>query len=187
MDALGFMFYGGSPRHVSAEAAALMSKFLPPFISKVGVFVNPTEQEVRSTLAVCPLDVLQFHGDETPEFCDRFNVPVIKAFRIRDCNSLPRLESFPVHAWLLDAYVEGTLGGTGKTFNWDLAAEAVRMGRPVVLAGGLNPSNVAEAVGRVRPYAVDVSSGVEISPGLKDPDQIRAIVGEVRHANHLPR
>lgn len=181
-DALGFMFYPGSVRCVSEEAAAAIGRRLPPFVLRVGVFVDAAEEHIRAVAARCGLGALQFHGSESAEFCRRFALPVIKAFRIRGPESLPALRTYDTAAWLLDSYVTGQWGGTGATFNWDLAAEAVGWGRPVILAGGLTPDNVAAAVQRVRPYAVDVSSGVESAPGRKDPVRMRAFVAAVRAA-----
>ncbi len=181
-DALGFMFYPGSARCVSEETAAAICRRLPPFVLRVGVFVDAPEEQIRAVAARCGLGALQFHGGESAEFCRRFALPVIKAFRIRGPESLPALRAYDTAAWLLDSSVAGQWGGTGTTFNWDLAAEAVGWGHPVILAGGLTPDNVAGAVRRVRPYAVDVSSGVETAPGRKDPARMRAFVAAVRMA-----
>lgn len=175
-DALGLMFYEKSPRHVAMKAAAAISRALPPFVIKVGVFVNAPEDLVLQAIAECGLNILQFHGDETPEYCGQFPVMTIKAFRIRNAESLKALPDYPTDAWLLDACVADKLGGTGERFNWDLAVEAQKLGKPIFLAGGLTPENVAEAVRRVRPYAVDVSSGVEASPGKKDLQKMKAFV-----------
>ena len=180
-DALGFMFYERSSRHLVPEKAAAIIASLPPFVSKVGVFVNAPEATVREITTRCGLDTLQFHGDETPEFCRRFApLKVIKAFRIRDEHSLKSLEQFTTDAWLLDSYLPDQAGGTGVAFNWELAAQAREAGRPVVLAGGLNPENIAEAIHQVWPYAVDVSSGVESAPGRKDARLMRAFIAAVR-------
>jgi phosphoribosylanthranilate isomerase len=181
-DALGFMFYRQSPRCLFLDQAAGIIRGLPPFVARVGVFVNPTEDEVRQAVSRCDLDTLQFHGEETPEFCLRFGRSVIKAFRIRDAASLQILRDYPVTAWLLDSYVPGQLGGTGAKFNWDLAVAAAQGGRPVILAGGLTPENVADALRQVRPYAVDVSSGVESAPGRKDAGKMRAFVQAAKSA-----
>ena len=179
-DALGFMFYVSSPRCVNHERAAQIIRELPPFVARVGVFVNPTEAEVREAIARCGLDTLQFHGEETPEFCRKFGLKVIKAFRIRDAASLQATGAYSGEAWLLDSYVAGQLGGTGSRFNWDLAVEAVRSRRPVILAGGLTPENAAEAVRQVRPYGLDVSSGVESAPGLKDAAKVHAFIAAAK-------
>lgn len=175
-DAIGLNFYEGSPRHVTIPAAAQISRELPPHIIKVGVFVNAEEALVRRAIAECGLNIVQFHGDEPPEFCALFPIMTIKAFRVRDADSLATLPDYPTDAWLLDAFVADKHGGTGATFNWDLAAQAKKLGRPIFLAGGLTPENVAEAIRHVQPYAVDVSSGVESSPGKKDPKKVREFI-----------
>ena len=181
-DALGFMFYEPSARHVTVEAAAAIARRLPPFVARVGVFVNAGEDFIRRALELCGLNTLQFHGEEPPEFCARFSLPQIKAFRIRDEASLQDCRRYPNQAWLLDSFVSGQPGGTGATFNWDLAVRAGEWNRGVILAGGLTLENVAAAVHRVRPYAVDVSSGVESRPGHKDPDRVRAFIQSAKAA-----
>ena len=179
-DALGFVFYEKSPRFVSMKTAAEISSALPPFITRAGVFVNPTGELVLKAIAECGLSLLQFHGDEPPEFCMQFGLMSMKAFRIRDAGSLKELPKYKTDAWLLDAYSSDTLGGTGAVFNWDLAVEAQKAGRPIFLAGGLTPENVADAVRRVRPFGVDVSSGVESSPGKKDHAKVRAFINAAK-------
>src|SRR5688572_10290305 len=166
-DALGFMLFEGSPRNVKLPNLAGLLRGLPPFVARVGVFVNPKDDAVRQAIEA-GIDTLQFHGDETPEFCQSFSLPVYKAFRIQDATSLQQLTRYDTNAWLLDAYVAGKQGGTGHSFNWDLAVTAKGLGRPIILAGGLTPDNVAQAVSKVAPYGVDVSSGVESAPGRKD-------------------
>jgi phosphoribosylanthranilate isomerase len=182
-DALGLNFYEKSPRHISLEAAAEISRQLPPFVLRVGVFVDAPEEFVLRAIAECGLTMLQFHGDEPPEFCARFGLMSMKAFRIRDEKSLAELPRFQTDAYLLDAYSPEARGGTGEKFNWDLAVEAQKFGRPIFLAGGLTPENVADAVRKVRPFGVDVSSGVESSPGKKNHAKIRAFIAAVRHAD----
>ena len=181
-DMIGLMFYEKSPRHVSLETAVEISRALPPFVLKVGVFVNPTEELVLRAIADCGVTLLQFHGDEPPEFCTQFGMMSMKAFRIRDAASLSALPNYNTEAYLLDAYSADALGGTGAKFNWELAIEAKKFGRLIVLAGGLTPENVAEAVRQVQPFGVDVSSGVEVSPGKKDPAKVRAFIAGVRNA-----
>ena len=170
----------GSPRHVSPRVAAAIIRELPPLIAKVGVFVNPAPDFVRAASATSGLDTLQFHGEEPPAFCAQFGLKVIKAFRIRDRASLQECQNYPDHAWLLDSYVAGAHGGTGAIYDWNIAAEATQLSRRVILAGGLKVETVAEAVRLVRPYAVDVSSGVEAAPGRKDAARVRAFVRAVR-------
>lgn len=181
-DALGFVFCEQSPRTVSLEAAAGIIRQLPPSVVKVGVFVNAGEEFVRRAIAECGLNLLQFHGDESPAYCLQFQLMAMKAFRIRDAASLQALKEYRTDAWLLDSYAPGKLGGTGEKFNWDLAVEAQKLGRPIFLAGGLNPENVADAVRCVRPYAVDVSSGVEKAPGKKDHTRVSAFIQAAKSA-----
>ena len=181
-DALGFVFWEQSPRRVSLEAAAGIIRALPPFIVKVGVFVNAPEELVYRAISECGLSLLQFHGDETPDYCLQFGLMSMKAFRIRDAESLRALAAYRTEAWLLDAFSAEEPGGTGERFNWDLAVQARELGRPIFLAGGLTPENVVEAVRKVRPYAVDVSSGVESAPGKKDPAKVEAFIRAVKEA-----
>ncbi|HOX58814.1 MAG TPA: phosphoribosylanthranilate isomerase [Candidatus Paceibacterota bacterium] len=181
-DALGFVFYDRSPRDVSVEAAAGIVRQLPPFIIKVGVFVNAPEDLVVRAARECGLNLLQFHGEEPPDYCVQFGLMSMKAFRIRDATSLEGVRDFHTDAWLLDAYTPGKPGGTGETFNWDLALQAREWGRPIFLAGGLTPENVAQAVQRAQPYAVDVSSGVESAPGRKDHAKVKAFIQAAKAA-----
>lgn len=185
-DALGFIFYEPSPRHLSLPAAAEIIRAVPPFVAKVGVFVDAEAAFIQRAVAECGLDTVQLHGAEPPEFCRQFAVPVIKAFRIRDRDSLRALPAYDTVAWLLDSFVPGKPGGTGAQFNWDLAAEAKKLGCPIILAGGLTPENVAAAVAKVRPYAVDVSSGVESAPGRKDEAKVRAFIAAAKAAAGAP-
>jgi phosphoribosylanthranilate isomerase len=179
-DALGFIFYDQSPRWIQPGDAAKIIRELPPLVAKVGVFVNPPEETVRQTIRESGIDTLQFHGDESPEFCRRFALKVIKAFRVRDEQSLHQMPEYKQEAWLLDTYVAGKLGGSGEQFNWELACQAVKLSQQVILAGGLTPQNVALAVRQVRPFAVDVSSGVEVAPGQKDHRKIQEFITIVR-------
>lgn len=180
-DAIGLMLWGQSKRFVTNAQAAEIVRSLPPFISKVGVFVDATAGEVFRAIEEIGLDTVQLHGAETPEFCRQFKaVKVMKAFRVKDASSLVTLTDYDTDAWLLDSYVAGQRGGTGAVFNWDLAVQAKDSGKPIVLAGGLTPENIAEAVHEVWPYAVDVSSGVESAPGKKDAEMIRQFVAGVR-------
>jgi len=180
-DALGFMFSELSPRCLKRDVAAKIIRELPPFVAKVGVFVNAAEEVVRQTIAQCGIDTLQLHGEETPEYCRKFSpMKVMKAFRMKDASVLKQLSVYDVDAWLLDSWVPGKAGGTGERFNWDLAVYAKESARPIVLAGGLKPENVAQAVHQVWPYAVDVSSGVEESVGKKSHAAMRNFVSAVR-------
>ena len=181
-DVLGLNFYEKSPRHVSVKTAAEISRQLAPFTMRAGVFVNPSADLVLRAIGDCGLSLLQFHGDEPPEFCTQFGLMSLKAFRIRDAGSLKQLPEFQTDAWLLDAYSSEALGGTGERFNCDLAIEAQKFGKPVFLAGGLTPENVADAVRKVKPFGVDVSSGVESAPGKKDAAKVRAFIQAVREA-----
>ena len=175
-DLLGFVFHGPSPRHVTLEQAAAIARIVPPFVVRVGLFVNAPEELVSEAMSACGLQLLQFHSDETPAYCRQFPAMSMKAFRVKDAETIRTLSDYPTDAWLLDAFVPGQHGGTGHSFNWDLAIEAVKLGKPVFLAGGLTPENVAAAVRRVQPYGVDVSSGVESAPGKKDHAKLRAFI-----------
>jgi phosphoribosylanthranilate isomerase len=183
-DVVGLMFYEKSPRHISLETAGEISHALPPFVLRAGVFVNPSEELVMEAIARCGLNLLQFHGDETPEFCTQFGIMSMKAFRIRDAASLAALPKYPTEAYLLDAFSAEALGGTGEKFNWDLAIEAKKFGKPIFLAGGLTPENVAEAVAKVQPFGVDVSSGVESAPGKKDAAKVRAFIAAAKSVEY---
>jgi phosphoribosylanthranilate isomerase len=179
-DALGFMFFENSKRNLSPSTAAEIIRELPPFISKVGVFVNPTKDFVRAAMETSGIDTLQFHGEEPPQFCAQFGLKVIKAFRIRDRDTLRDCLHYRDYAWLLDSYVAGEQGGTGVAFNWDVAVEATKLSRMIILAGGLKVNTVADAVRQVQPFAVDVSSGVESAPGNKDHAKIREFIAAVK-------
>jgi phosphoribosylanthranilate isomerase len=181
-DALGFVFYPPSPRCVTPEQAEHIIRELPPFVITVGLFVDAPLETVNDIAAWCRLDRIQLHGHEPPDFCSRVKQPVIKAFRIRNVESLTSLPNYRVAAYLLDAYVEGALpGGTGASFAWELAAQAKPYG-PVILAGGLTPENVEAAVTQIRPYGVDVSTGVERAPGFKDQRKVRDFIARAKAA-----
>ena len=179
-DMIGLNFYEGSPRHVTPARAAEIARALPPFVLRVGVFVDPAEELVLRALGECNLNLLQFHGGEPSDFCTQFGVMSVKAVRVRDAESLQTLADFHTDAFLLDAHSKAGLGGTGEKFNWGLAVAAQKFGRPIFLAGGLTPENVADAVRQVRPFAVDVSSGVESAPGKKDVAKVRAFIAEAK-------
>jgi phosphoribosylanthranilate isomerase len=182
-DALGFNYYEKSPRFISLKTAAEISKQLPPFVMRVGVFVNAPADFVLRAIAEAGLTMLQFHGDEPPEFCAQFGLMSMKAFRVRDESSLAELPKYATDAYLLDAYSAEARGGTGENFNWDLAIEAQKFGKPIFLAGGLSPENVAEAVRKVQPFGVDVSSGVESAPGKKDHAKVKKFIQEAKKPN----
>jgi phosphoribosylanthranilate isomerase len=182
-DAVGFVFHPPSPRYARLDIVREITRRLPPFVSRAGVFVDAPEDRVLEVARVARLDTVQLHGKETHDFCRHFaELRVIKAFRMDGPAALTRLAEYPGVTWLLDSYLPGVFGGTGQTFNWDLACEAVRRGGRVILAGGLTPENVARAVAAVRPYAVDVSSGVESAPGAKDREKMRAFIAAAKSA-----
>jgi len=174
-DALGFVFYDKSPRAVTPAQARTIIEALPPLVTCVGLFVNETPEKIRATAEQCGLDVIQLHGDEDPADCHYPPHRVIKALRVRDAQSLADHAAFQVSALLLDAWIPESYGGTGHLGNWELAKTVARQ-RPVILAGGLTPENVADAVRRVCPYGVDVSTGVESAPGKKSPEKIARFI-----------
>lgn len=180
-DAIGLVFYDKSPRHVSIGQAARLIAVLPPFVTVVGLFVDAAAQFVREVLAAVSLDVLQFHGDETPQFCEQFGKPYLKAIRIKAGVDLLQCAAHfhSAQGLLLDAHVEGMMGGTGAVFDWTLIPENLPL--PLILSGGLDVENVADAIRQVRPYAVDVSSGVEAGKGIKDAAKIARFMQEVRN------
>jgi phosphoribosylanthranilate isomerase len=182
-DALGFVFYEKSPRHVTLSTAAGLVRALPPFVQSVGLFVNAGPAFIESVLQAVPLDLLQFHGDETAADCQRYGRPWIKAVRVnRDTDLLKCAADFDAaRGLLLDAWVPGVPGGTGERFDWNLIPPALP--KPVILSGGLTPDNVAEAVRQVRPWAVDVSSGVEVSKGIKDAHLIAQFIAKAKEAS----
>lgn len=171
-DAVGLVFHQQSPRFVLPEQAAAIVRALPPFVQAVGLFVNADIDFVNATANSCGLDIVQLHGGESPEFCGLVQRRVIKAFRVRDVASLAPMKNYRVAGYLLDAWSPLAHGGTGMTFNWEIARTAEKFG-PVILAGGLTPENVREAVEKVAPYGVDASSGVESAPGIKDPEKVK--------------
>jgi phosphoribosylanthranilate isomerase len=174
-DALGFIFYPKSPRHVAPETAREIIAQLPPFVASVGVFVDEAAAVVQELAARVGLDWVQLHGQESPEYCRNLGRRVIKGFRIRDAESLRPLADYreAAQALLLDTYKQGQVGGTGTVFDWRLAREAKQFGR-IILAGGLTPENVAQAIAAAQPQAVDTASGTEAAPGRKDPAKLRA-------------
>jgi phosphoribosylanthranilate isomerase len=180
-DAIGLVFYEPSPRAVTIEQAAAITAQLSPFVSVVGLFVNATAESVRQTIKQIPLSLLQFHGDESAEFCEQFNMPYIKAIRMQSAADLIQASKdfSAASALLLDSYQHGVPGGTGQTFDWSMITA---VNKPLILAGGLTTENVAEAIRQVSPYAVDVSGGVEESKGLKSNNKISAFMREVANA-----
>jgi len=182
-DAIGLVFYAPSPRHVEPKQAAAICAALPPFVTTVGLFVNADEEEVRGVLNKVPLGLLQFHGDEKAEDCRRFARPWIKAVRMAEDVDLTAVaaEYHGAQALLLDSYQKGVPGGTGHAFDWARVPADLEM--PVILAGGLGPDNVTDAIRQVHPYAVDVSSGVEQDKGIKDADKIIAFMRGVETAD----
>jgi phosphoribosylanthranilate isomerase len=184
-DAVGLVFYRPSPRYVDLKTAAELARAVPPLVSVVGLFVNADPARVRETLAAVPLHVLQFHGDEDESYCRQFDRPYLKAARVEPGLDLVQYASrfSSAQAILLDACVDG-YGGGGEAFDWTLIPPS--LGKPLVLSGGLNAGNVGEAISRVRPAAVDVSSGVESAKGIKDAEKIRAFVAAVRAAGLIP-
>lgn len=185
-DALGFIFATESPRRVSPARAAAICRRLPPFVTRVGVFVNASRAEVRRVVAACGLDAVQLHGEESPSACRDLAMRVIKAFRPRRAADLRTFGRYRVDAWLVDAFEKrGRRGGTGRLADWGLARRAAGMGRPLVLSGGLTPANVSAAIRAVRPYAVDACSGVERAAGRKDPAKLAAFLRRARAAGRL--
>ncbi len=180
-DALGFVLYAPSPRAVTAEQAAQLLQSVPAFVTSVALFVNESAEEIKRVLSICPFDLLQFHGDESADFCRQFNRPYMKAIRVRSASDIEdAVQQYPdTKALLLDAYVENLPGGTGQAFDWRLIPQ---LSVPWVLAGGLKANNVAAAINQVQPFAVDISGGVEASKGIKDRQKIQEFISEVRNA-----
>jgi len=182
-DAIGLVFYAPSPRSIDPEQARAIVAALPPFVTAVGLFVDPAPDQVDSVLRRCSLGLLQFHGDEAPDFCRDFGLPYIKAAQVRaDADLVQYLSRYhAAQGWLLDAYHDRLYGGTGEAFDWKLVPRD--LAKPVILSGGLTPDNVGAAVRQVRPWAVDVSSGVEAAKGVKDAAKIAAFIAGVRNEN----
>ena len=180
IDAIGLVFYQKSPRHVDMSQALEIVQALPPFVNRVGLFVNADSEFIDEVLCEVPIDTLQFHGDETVNECMQFDMPFIKSVRVSSETDLKKIATdfCKASASLLDSYSSNTYGGTGKPFDWSLAC--VEIDLPVILAGGLNPDNVAEAISQVNPYAVDASSGVESAKGVKDIDKIKSFISNIR-------
>ncbi|MFC1512652.1 phosphoribosylanthranilate isomerase [bacterium] len=181
VDMLGFNLYEGSPRAVELDFVKKILKHIPKNVLKVGVFVNEDKDILHKIADKHIFDVLQLHGDEPPSYCEEFKkTAIFKAFRLTKKKDLKLLSEYKVNSYLLDTYKEGKWGGTGNTFNWDLAKLAVEKFGSIILSGGLNPENAAQAVRIVKPWAVDVCSGVESSPGKKDKKKMKAFIEAVR-------
>lgn len=185
-DALGFVFYERSPRAITPDKAQAIIAQLPPFVTVVGLFVNEDPRIIREVADRCHLDVIQYHGDETPDMVRIAPRRSIRALRIKENTTLGDLDTYPVSGLLVDAWVAGAFGGTGVLSNWGIAAEIAKK-RPLILAGGLTPENVAAAIQAVRPYGVDVSSGVEESPGRKDKKKVAAFIKAAQLAAHVAK
>jgi phosphoribosylanthranilate isomerase len=185
-DAIGLVFHRPSPRYVTLERAGEIAASLPPFVARVAVLVNPSIDDLNEIIHACQPDLLQFHGEESPSFCRGFGIPYLRALRMKP--SIDLLESLSPYddaaGWLLDAYRADLYGGAGETFDWGLIPQAIP--RPVIISGGLNAGNVGEAIRRLRPWAVDVSSGVESAKGVKAARLIAAFIAGVRDADVRP-
>lgn len=176
VSALGFIFYKKSPRYISPSRARKIIDELPPFVTPIGVFVNHRERAVKDVCNFTGIRTIQLHGDEDPNYCKRLkSYKLIKAFRVQQDFIFKGITKYPVSAYLFDTFQEKLFGGTGKIFNWELLANQT-LDKPVILSGGLSPKNIAKAIKTVRPYAVDVSSGVEKSPGQKNPKLIKSFL-----------
>jgi len=184
--AVGFVF-AKSPRKVPEDTVKRIVGKLPPYVSKVGVFVNEDLKNIERIAKSCKLDIAQLHGDESPEFCNEVKkfTKIIKAFRLKDEGCLKAIPDYDADLYLLDAYSDELYGGTGKTFNWDLAVKAKEFGKDIILAGGLGPENIVQAVEKVKPYAVDISTGVEKSPGKKDKKLMKEIISKITGVDNV--
>jgi len=183
-DALGFIFYEKSKRYIKPSDAGKIIKELPPFVTKVAVFVDSSYRQINKIINELSINLIQLHGNEAPEFCAKFRHPVIKALRIKDSIDKQEVDSFPTQAILFDTHSESEYGGTGISFNWKLLKK-LKIDKKIILSGGLNPDNIDEAIRTVKPYAVDVSSGVEKSYGIKDHQKIKKFIEAVENANRL--
>jgi phosphoribosylanthranilate isomerase len=183
-DALGFIF-AKSPRQITPIKVKEIILFLPPLVKTVGVFVNEEPARIKEIISFCGLDLVQLHGDESPEICRDLMPRSIKSFRLQNEKDIENIKRYQgvVRAILLDTFQEGKAGGTGKTFNWSLAIKAEEAGLPIILAGGLGPANIQEAVTTVKPYAVDVNSGIEERPGKKDPVLMKRLMEIIKRIN----
>ena len=171
--AIGFIFYEKSPRTISINNAKSISKHLPKTIARVGVFVNHEKDFIHEAISKVPLDMIQLHSDETPDFCNQFDVPILKALRIKNEASLSIMDQYDVAVFLLDTFSNDQYGGTGETFDWSVLNQKFKT--PIILSGGLNPKNILDAIDAINPSAVDVNSGVESSPGKKDFNKLKLL------------
>ncbi len=180
VDALGFVFYEPSSRYVTPEHAANLTRSVPAFVTRVGLFVNEQAESIKRIFETARLNLIQYHGDETPEFCDTLGLPYIKAFRVQQGMDLrAEMDRYPnASGFLLDAYVKGQPGGTGERFDWGLIPQS---DVPIILAGGLTPDNAKDAIEQVAPWALDVSGGIETKPGRKDPDKMARFMNACRN------
>ena len=178
VSAIGFIFYKNSPRYIKPEVLDEFILDIPPFITTVGVFVNSEYEEIMEITQRCKLNTIQLHGEETPEFCTQFNLPTIKAFRVKTSEDIKQIPKYKgtVNGFLLDTKVENIHGGTGKAFDWGLALEAKEYEIPLILSGGINSDNIEKAIKLVNPHAIDLSSGVEKEPGIKDYNKIKELI-----------
>jgi len=179
--AIGFIFYEKSSRAISIEDAKFIFRHLSNDISKVGVFVNHDKAFIEEAIRSVSLNIIQLHGDETPGFCNQFDVPVLKALRIKDKASLSVMDQYNVAGFLLDTFSTKQYGGTGETFDWSLLND--KLETPIILSGGLNPDNILDAIDSVNPAAIDVNSGVELSPGKKDHQKINLLFKNIKNTN----
>jgi phosphoribosylanthranilate isomerase len=180
-DALGFIFSPKSPRYISPRAARDIIRRLPPFIARVGVFVNDKASVIAGVVKETGIDTVQLHGSEPPSLCRELSTAVVKAFPVGPDFDLALLDTYPVNAYLLDTWSDSAAGGTGRSFDWSIARQATRYHHNIILAGGLGPTNIAEALETVQPYAVEFNSGVEIKPGIKNPRKMRDAVEIVKN------
>tara|TARA_Y100001935_G_C17302420_1_gene510111 strand:+ start:1934 stop:2551 length:618 start_codon:yes stop_codon:yes gene_type:complete len=182
VDALGFIFYEHSPRYISPEKVETFVLDLPPFINTIGVFVNATPDYINSVIKRCKLNGIQLHGSEPPEFCTQFSLPTIKAIPVREHSDITAIPKYKgcVNGILLDTKAENVHGGTGKTFDWGLALEAKEYDTPLILSGGINAKNIEKALKMVAPYGIDICSGVEKEPGIKDYNKMQELIGAIK-------
>jgi phosphoribosylanthranilate isomerase len=182
VDALGFIFYEHSPRYISPETVETFMLDLPPFINAIGVFVNATSDYITSVVQRCKLNAIQLHGSEPPEFCTQFSLPTIKAIPVREHSDITAIPKYKgcVNGILLDTKAENVHGGTGKTFDWGLALEAKEYDTPLILSGGINAKNIEKALKMVGPYGIDICSGVEKEPGIKDYNKMQELIGAIK-------